>query len=138
MHLFLNPTSGWTVQLLKIAGCAKSIWVPTITPMGDETTPPRTQCDLGHWILPRHVIDGNILSPQASLLRLKGVAKAILCPTCLMTPTWKGWICIHLMHPYPISPDDYLFPKGLSIHWTYRFLQAYPMGLLDTLRQTLS
>lgn len=77
---FFDPTSGWTVQLLKTMGWAKSIRVPTITPVGDETSPPRKQCDLGHWILPRHVIDGKILSPQASLLRLRGLAEDHLVP----------------------------------------------------------
>lgn len=77
---FFDPTSGWTVQLLKTMACAKSVWVPAITPVGDETSPPRKQCDLGHWIPPRHVIDGKILSPQASLLRLRGVAEGRLVP----------------------------------------------------------
>lgn len=70
----------WIVQLLKTMACAKSTWVPTITPVGDETSPPRKQCDLQHWIPLRHVIDGKILSPQAWPLRLRGVAEGHLAP----------------------------------------------------------
>lgn len=112
---------------LKLWACATSTWAPTVTTVGDEAVPPHKQCDLGHWIPHRHVIEESLCLRKPHPLRLRAVSEG----HAVLSRSLRLWSGSTELQPSYASllrlPCAGSFPKGLSVHRALGFYRCAPV-----------